>query len=78
MQKCGGSVKTWKRRWFVLKITASSGNLFYYRNKEDPSPAGYINIMGTTTRVATSKLLAPRAYAPIDQASTILNSAMLK
>ena len=54
MQKCGGSVKTWKRRWFVLKITASSGNLFYYRNKQDPSPAGYINIAGATTRVATA------------------------
>jgi len=42
MVKQGGSVKTWKRRYFVFKHLV----LFYYRNPEDKVPLGRIPILG--------------------------------
>ena len=33
LTKCGDSVKTWKKRWFVLKVTEDSATLSYYRTR---------------------------------------------
>ena len=33
LTKQGNSVKTWKRRWFVLKLSEGSAFLAYYRNR---------------------------------------------
>jgi Putative GTPase activating protein for Arf/PH domain len=54
MQKCGGSVKTWKRRWFVLKVTQRAGNLFYYKQKDDANAAGAINLAYSIVRISTA------------------------
>jgi len=40
MTKQGGSVKTWKKRWFVLKGT----QLFYFKNKKDTDLTGVIEL----------------------------------
>ncbi|CAG8539075.1 13965_t:CDS:2 [Dentiscutata heterogama] len=42
LTKLGGNAlrKTWKRRWFVLR----GNSLFYYRQKDNPEPAGVINL----------------------------------
>lgn len=37
LTKQGGTIKSWKKRWFVL-----SANLFYYKSQEDLYPAGVI------------------------------------
>ena len=31
LTKQGNSIKTWKRRWFVLKLTDDTASLFYYK-----------------------------------------------
>eukprot|EP00002_Diphylleia_rotans_P019051 TRINITY_DN3689_c0_g1_i3.p1 TRINITY_DN3689_c0_g1~~TRINITY_DN3689_c0_g1_i3.p1 ORF type:complete len:212 (-),score=40.74 TRINITY_DN3689_c0_g1_i3:185-820(-) len=38
LNKQGGSIKTWKKRWFIMKETY----LFYFSDKEDPNPKGII------------------------------------
>jgi len=40
--KQGNSVKTWKKRWFVVKTTGNSASLYYYKSKGDKMPAGII------------------------------------
>lgn len=42
LTKLGGNAlrKTWKRRWFLLR----GNSLFYYRQKDNPEPAGVINL----------------------------------
>ena len=33
LTKQGNTVKSWKRRWFVLKLSDSSALLYYFRNR---------------------------------------------
>jgi hypothetical protein len=33
LTKQGNNIKTWKRRWFILKVTEKTAFLFYYRNR---------------------------------------------
>jgi len=40
LTKQGGSIKTWKKRWFILK----NGVFSYYKNKGDPEPKGSITL----------------------------------
>jgi len=44
LTKQGGSIKTWKRRWFVLK----GDTVYYYKNQKDPGQAGEIKLEATT------------------------------
>lgn len=45
MTKQGGSIKTWKRRWFVLK----GSNLYYFKtNKSDAEAKGVIDLADRT------------------------------
>jgi len=38
LTKCGGSVQSWKKRWFILK----GPNLYYFKNKKDKKATGVI------------------------------------
>jgi len=40
MTKCGGSVKNWKRRWFILK----GNRLYYFKDKKDKKATGVISL----------------------------------
>jgi len=40
LTKCGGSIKTWKKRWFVLK----GDTLFYFKTPKDTDLTGSINL----------------------------------
>jgi len=40
----GGAVKSWKRRFFVLK----DNFLFYYKKPKDDNPTGVIQLEGST------------------------------
>lgn len=40
LTKQGGSIRTWRKRWFVLKAK----NLFYFKNKTDPEATGVIEL----------------------------------
>jgi hypothetical protein len=40
LTKQGGSIKTWKKRWFVLK----DGSIFYFKTPKDLSPKGTIDL----------------------------------
>lgn len=40
LTKQGGSVKSWKRRWFVLK----DNFMFYYKSSREPKPLGVIHL----------------------------------
>jgi len=44
LTKQGGAIKTWKRRWFVLKGT----KLWYFKSKTDLSAKGFIELEATT------------------------------
>jgi hypothetical protein len=45
--KQGGSIKTWKKRWFVLK----GNRLWYFKGKTDTEAKGYIDLeRGTVVR----------------------------
>jgi len=44
LTKQGGAIKTWKRRWFVLKGT----KLWYFKGKTDLSAKGFIELEATT------------------------------
>lgn len=45
--KCGGSIKTWKKRWLVLR----GNTLYYFKKKEDTQEQGSIRLEpGTRTR----------------------------
>jgi copper chaperone CopZ len=45
MTKQGGLVKSWKRRWFILK----DNELYYFRGKADNAQAGVILLDNTST-----------------------------
>jgi parallel beta-helix repeat protein len=49
--KQGGSIKTWKKRWCVLK----ENELYYYADKEDPEAKGSVNLSGFMIRVLNAK-----------------------
>lgn len=55
LTKQGNSIKTWKRRWFVLKVTQKTAFLFYYRNRGDPVAAGAIDLAYCIVRPATHR-----------------------
>lgn len=38
--KCGGSVRSWKKRWMVLK----DGTIFYYTNEKAKAPKGTLEL----------------------------------
>lgn len=38
--KCGGSIKTWKKRWLVLR----GNTLYYFKKKEDTQEQGSIRL----------------------------------
>jgi len=40
LTKCGGAIKTWKKRWFVLK----GDTLFYFKTPKDTDLTGSINL----------------------------------
>ena len=42
--KRGDSVKTWKRRWFEVKVTGNSASLYYYKAKGGKVPSGVIPV----------------------------------
>eukprot|EP00727_Mastigamoeba_balamuthi_P009613 m51a1_g5274 hypothetical protein (494) ;mRNA; r:153597-156304 len=42
--KQGGSIKTWKKRWFILK----GNRLWYFKGKTDTEAKGYIELEPTT------------------------------
>jgi len=44
LTKQGGAIKTWKRRWFVLK----GSKLWYFKSKTDTSAKGFIELEATT------------------------------
>jgi serine/threonine protein kinase len=44
MMKEGGSIKTWKKRWFVLK----DGELSYYKSDKDKEVTGVITLDSAT------------------------------
>merc|ERR1712137_473177 len=45
LTKQGGSIKTWKKRWFVLK----ADTLYYFKTQKDPEQTGEIKLEKTTT-----------------------------
>jgi len=45
LTKQGGSIKTWKRRWFVLK----GSTLFYFKTKQDTEETGRIELGADST-----------------------------
>jgi len=45
LTKQGNSVKTWKKRWFELKMTGNSASLYYFKVKGDKMPAGIIPLL---------------------------------
>eukprot|EP00300_Choanocystis_sp_HF-7_P030520 c39374_g1_i1.p1 GENE.c39374_g1_i1~~c39374_g1_i1.p1 ORF type:complete len:113 (+),score=6.74 c39374_g1_i1:41-379(+) len=45
MTKLGHVIKTWKRRWFKL----SGNTLSYYKNREDITPTGVIDLRNCRT-----------------------------
>jgi RAC serine/threonine-protein kinase len=42
MQKQGGSYKSWKKRYCILK----DGYFYYYKEKTDPNPQGVVDLRG--------------------------------
>jgi len=44
LTKQGGAIKTWKRRWFVLK----GSKLWYFKSRSDTSAKGFIELEATT------------------------------
>merc|ERR1711934_324308 len=44
LTKQGGSIKTWKKRWFVLK----GDTLYYFKTQKDPEQTGEIKLEKTT------------------------------
>ena len=44
LTKQGGAIKTWKRRWFVLK----GNKLWYFKGRTDTSAKGFIELEPTT------------------------------
>jgi len=44
LTKQGGAIKTWKRRWFVLK----GSKLWYFKSRTDTSAKGFIELEATT------------------------------
>ena len=58
LTKQGGAIKTWKRRWFVLK----GNKLWYFKTKTDTVAKGFIELEATTLirdESATSKKKKP-------------------
>eukprot|EP00029_Vermamoeba_vermiformis_P006300 TRINITY_DN2431_c0_g1_i1.p1 TRINITY_DN2431_c0_g1~~TRINITY_DN2431_c0_g1_i1.p1 ORF type:complete len:655 (+),score=165.37 TRINITY_DN2431_c0_g1_i1:48-2012(+) len=51
LTKRGDTVKSWKKRWFVLK----DNRLAYYAKKEDQQPKGSIPLGGTDVKVSTEE-----------------------
>lgn len=47
----GGSIKTWKRRWCVLR----EGVLYYYKEPTDTEPKGHVGLKGSFLRCLTRK-----------------------
>ena len=45
LTKQGGSIKTWKRRWFVLK----GSTLYYFKTKQDTEETGRIDLGADST-----------------------------
>lgn len=46
LTKRGGSIKTWKRRWCVLR----GSHLYYYKSKDSNEPQGEIDVAGNQVR----------------------------
>lgn len=44
LTKQGGSIKTWKKRWFVLK----GDTIYYFKTQKDPEQTGEIKLEATT------------------------------
>lgn len=44
LTKQGGSIKTWRKRWFVLK----NDTLYYFKSQKDPEQTGEIKLEATT------------------------------
>jgi len=59
LTKEGGSIKTWKRRWFTLKNYVLS----YYKSQGDPEPKGKIEVSGSTVvRASNNKNKKPNCF----------------
>eukprot|EP01027_Heterolobosea_sp_BB2_P013998 GEZU01020139.1.p1 GENE.GEZU01020139.1~~GEZU01020139.1.p1 ORF type:complete len:701 (-),score=127.54 GEZU01020139.1:368-2470(-) len=57
LTKQGGSHKTWKRRWFVLKNCVLS----YFKDPADPAPIDSINLIGRIVTRADDEIGIPHA-----------------
>lgn len=69
----GKSVKSWKRRWFVLK---ANGYLYYYENKASTHEKGKIDIVdaqkiATWFDISTAERKLPNGLSP-DRALAIV------
>lgn len=51
LTKQGGSIKTWKKRYFVLK----NNDLYYQKDPQDPQPKGKITLSGFMIRILDAK-----------------------
>lgn len=51
LNKLGGNVKNWKRRYFVLGTGAAGRQLSYYRSATDNSPLGIIPLVNCRVRL---------------------------
>eukprot|EP00698_Gefionella_okellyi_P005550 TRINITY_DN15058_c0_g1_i1.p1 TRINITY_DN15058_c0_g1~~TRINITY_DN15058_c0_g1_i1.p1 ORF type:complete len:1261 (-),score=433.54 TRINITY_DN15058_c0_g1_i1:71-3853(-) len=51
LTKQGGAIKTWKKRWFLLK----GPQLFYYKTQKDHEPVGTILLRGATVKSGVDK-----------------------
>ena len=52
LNKQGGTFRTWKRRWFELKVNVLS----YFKNPGDVVPLGVIPIQNCSVAIAEEKL----------------------
>ena len=48
LKKEGGSKKTWRTRWVVLKDSC----IYYFKEKDDASPCGIVPLAGVQVRLA--------------------------
>jgi len=83
LTKQGNSVKSWKRRWFVLKVTKKTAFMFYYRARGDSVAAGAIDLAFSHARLSSKpnafEIITPsRAYTIIADTPVEMNAWLTK
>ena len=76
LTKQGGSIKTWKKRWCVLK----DNELWYYKNEGDVKEQGTIVLDGYTIDEDVGKVKQPNAFRLFhpDQRTFFLSAETVK